>query len=130
MKELVNVATSAEIRRRRRGCAGMAAIALGVIIVAAKAAETKVPSSQAPADPTESRKIPVIKLDVQPPIGKEEAERILRLIDHLTNIDSQNSASLPAPAGVTFAPLGTTRRVSRSCWLSIASRHPMIWWSW
>ena len=58
----------------------------------------------------ELRNVQAIKLEIQPPVSKEEEARILKLIRNLANIGSPDFGLSPTMSGDAFAPVPTARQ--------------------
>jgi hypothetical protein len=57
-------------------------------------------------------KVPVIKLDAQPPVSEEDAAKIRRLIASLAEIDSPDFGLSPTMTGHSFAPIAGAHHAS------------------
>ena len=95
----------------RQLCIFAASIVLTVDSTPNPATDTNVIAVLRRPPRVELRNVQAIKLQIQPPVSKDEKERILKLIRNLANIASPDFGLSPTMSGNAFAPVPTARQV-------------------
>jgi hypothetical protein len=95
---------------RRRNCVFIAAVSLAAASPSANAADTNSIADLFAAPKVELHPVEAIRLETQPPLGREEEERILGLIRNLAKIDSPDFGLSATLSGEAFAPIPAARK--------------------